>query len=290
MSHLTRANNSLSWDTTSVHAAMRPGVVWSPSGATVAQLASSMIQHGVHAVVVAVAGSTTPLIASDLDLVRAAVERADARAGEIARQPAASMPSDASLEQAIRMMTERYIAHVLVTDPDSGTPAGIISTFDVAAVFGGHDPQYARTLRPAPARPLVSAAALSQARAAEVMHAGVITCTADASLAAIARTMAAYRVHCVAVAGVDRRRELYTWGLIGDLDLVRALARGAQDEPAGTIAVTEPLAVEESEPLDRVAALMVNHDTSHVVVVGPNGLPTGIVSTLDVAEILAGAA
>lgn len=54
--------------------------------------------------------------------------------------------------------------------------------------------------------------------------------------------------------------------------------------------MTEPIAVEQSEPLDRVAALMVNHDTSHVVVVGPDGLPAGIVSTLDVAEIQAGAA
>ena len=153
MTHLTRANESSSWETTSVLAAMRPGVVWSPSGATVAQLASSMIQHGVHAVVVAAAGSTAPLMASDIDLVRAAVDRAHARAGDIACQPAASLPTDTSLEQAIRMMTERYIAHLLVTDPASGAPAGIISSFDVAAVFGGHDPRYARILRPAPARP-----------------------------------------------------------------------------------------------------------------------------------------
>lgn len=290
MSQPTRIKDSLSWETTNVLAAMRPGVVWSPAGASVAQLASSMIQHGVHAVVVAASGGTAPLMASDLDIVRAALERADAHAGEIAREPAATLPTTAALEQAIRMMSERFIAHLLVTDPDSGAPAGIISSFDVAAVFGGHDPRYARMVRPSPARPLVSAETLSRARAAEVMHWGVITCTADVSLQAIAWTMAAYRVHCVAVAGVDRRRELYTWGLIGDLDLVTALARGAQDESAGSISVTEPLAVQESESLDRVAALMVNHDTSHVVVVGPDGLPAGIISTLDVAEILAGAA
>ena len=140
MSHLTRGNESSSWETTSVLAAMRPGVVWSPSSASVAQLASSMIQHGVHAVVVAASSGAAPLMASDLDLVRAAVERADTRAGEIAREPAASVPTNASLEQAIRMMSERYIAHLLVTDADSGAPAGIISSFDVAAVFGGHDP------------------------------------------------------------------------------------------------------------------------------------------------------
>jgi CBS domain-containing protein len=290
MSHLTRTNDALSWETSSVLAAMRPGVVWSPSGASAAQLASSMIQHGVHAVVVAPSSGTVALMASDLDLVRAALERADARAGEIAREPAASLPTTAALEQAIRMMSERSVAHLLVTDSDSGAPAGIISSFDVAAVFGGHDPRYARIVRPAPARPLVSAETLSRVRAAEIMHAGVITCTADVSLRSIARTMAAYRVHCVAVAGVDDRRELYTWGLIGDLDLVTALARGGQDEPAGTVAVTEPLAVKETESLDRVAALMANHDTSHVVVVGADGLPAGIISTLDVAEILAGAA
>ena len=102
--------------------------------------------------------------------------------------------------------------------------------------------------------------------------------------------MAAYRVHCVAVSGVDRRRELYTWGLIGDLDLVTALARGAQERARREHCRDRATAVEQSEPLDRVAALMVNHDTSHIVVVGPDGLPAGIVSTLDVAEILAGAA
>ena len=116
MSHLARGNESPSWETTSVLAAMRPGVVWSPSRATVAQLASSMIQHGVHAVVVAASSGAAPLMASDLDLVRVAVERADTRAGEIAREPAASVPTNASLEQAIRVMTERYIAHLLVTD------------------------------------------------------------------------------------------------------------------------------------------------------------------------------
>ena len=270
--------------------AMRPGVVSSAAGADVPRLASTMLHHGIHAVLVAGADGSVPLIVTDLELVRAALERPNARAADIARDPVASLPSDAPLQQAVRVMSERYIAHLLVTERDSGAPAGIISSFDIAAVFGGHDPRYARTLRPAPARPLASAATLGEARARDVMHAGVITCTTDISLSAVARTMAAYRVHCVAVAGVDHQRQLFRWGLIGDLDLVVALARGAYGEPAGKIAVTEPIAVEEMDSLDRVAALMVDHDTSHVVVVGRDGLPAGVVSTLDVAEILAGAA
>ena len=66
-----------------------------------------------------------------------------------------------------------------------------------------------------------------------------------------------------------------------------ALHRGALAEPAATIAATAPIAVKESEMLDRAAALMVEHDISHVVVVGHSGLPSGMVSTLDVAGILA---
>jgi CBS domain-containing protein len=99
--------------------------------------------------------------------------------------------------------------------------------------------------------------------------------------------MAEHRVHCVGVAGVDRHAHL-TWGLITDLGLILALHRGAEAEPAGSIAATEPIAVEEHETVDRVAAMMVDHDTSHLVVVGRAGLPAGIISTLDVVEILAG--
>lgn len=284
----TRAKDLVPWETARVLDAMRPGLVWSQARATVPQLATTMIQHGVHALVVAASGSTAPLIATDLELVRAGLERADARAGDIAREPATTLSADAPLEHAIRLMAERYTSHLLVTDPQSRAPAGIISSFDVAALFGGHEPRYARILRPAPARPLASASSLSRAQTRDVMHPGVVTCTADASLEVVARTMAAYRIHCVCVAGVDHRRELFTWGLIGDVDLVVALARGQQDQSAASVAVTEPIAVEEDEPLDRVAALMVNHDASHVVVVGGDGLPAGMVSTLDVAEILAG--
>jgi CBS domain-containing protein len=142
-------------------------------------------------------------------------------------------------------------------------------------------------LRPAPARPSVSARTLGQARIREVMHPGVTTCPADAPLLEVAGSMAAYRVHSVAVAGVERPGQHLTWGLVGDMDLLLALHRGAVADPAASIARTEPIAVDEDESLDRAAELMVEHDTAHVVVVGRSGLPSGMVSTLDVASVLA---
>lgn len=270
----------------SIRDVMRPGVVACLPGDGAVTLAAIMATHGIHAVVVTGDGAARML--SDIDLVRAALERGtDAKATEIAHDPAVTLSADAALDAAIAMMAERYVSHLLVTDPDSGGPAGIISSFDVAAVVGGHQPRLARMLRPAPARPSPSGRSLSQTRVADVMHPGVATCAPDATISTVARTMAEQRVHCVAVAGVERSGQHLTWGLIEDMDLVVALHRGTLSEPAAAIAVTSPIAVEETESLARTAALMVEHATSHIVVVGPSGLPAGIVSTLDVAGVVA---
>ncbi len=274
----------------SVLDAMRPGVVTCLPDDGLATLAAIMVTHGIHAVVLAPLERGMPLIATDLDLVRVALERPDARAAETAREALPALAADAPLDDAVAMMSERRISHLLATDGTSGAPVGIVSTFDIAAVLGGQQPRVARTLRPAPARPSPSARTLSEARVDEVMHRGVATCMADASLHTVARSMAEHRVHCIAVAGIDRAGQHLTWGLIGDLDLVVALHRGALAEPASSIAITSPIAVEEAESLDRAAALMVEHDTSHVVVTGDSGLPSGMISTLDVASILGAAA
>jgi CBS domain-containing protein len=273
----------------SVRDVMRPGVVTCLPDDPLARVAAIMVTHGIHAVVLAPIEQGVPLVTTDLDLVRAALERPDALAHEIAREPLTTLAADTPLEDATAMMSERGVGHLLVTEA-SGAPAGIISTFDVAAVIGGQQPRVARMLRPGPARPSSSARTLAQARVGEVMHVGIATCVADASLSSVARSMAEQRVHCMAVAGIERQGQHLTWGLIGDLDLVAALHRGALNEPAASIAVTSPIAVQETDSLERAAALMVEHETSHVVVCGSSGLPAGMVSTLDIASVLGAAA
>jgi CBS domain-containing protein len=267
--------------------AMRPGVITCPPDADVARLASIMIWHGIHAVVLAAPEPAAPLIVTDLELMGAALERPDAEAADLAREPVASLPANASLDQAVAMMAVRYVSHLLGTEPESGDPAGIVSSFDIAAVLGGEQPRYARMLRPGPARPSLSARTLAEARVGDSMHPGVVTCTADAPLSTVARTMAEHRVHCVAVAGVERSGHHLRWGLVSDMDLVLAAHRGALSEPAAAIAATDPIAASEDESLERVVALFIEHDTRHVVAVGRSGLPSGMVSTLDVARILA---
>jgi CBS domain-containing protein len=271
--------------------AMRPGIVSCRPEEGLASVAATMAGHGIHAMVLEPRTSRNPLIVTDLEVIRAVLTRPDGTCvGEIACEPATTLPSDSLLDQAVAKMAELYVTHVLVTDPASGAPCGVISSFDLVAVISGPQPASARMLRPGLARPASSARTLSGARAGDVMHPGVVTCAPDAPLWAVARIMAEHRVHCVAVAGVGdagAHGRHFGWGLIDDMELVLASHRGSLDEPAGTIVVAAPPAIKESDSLERAAGLMVKDDARHVVVVGPSGLPSGMISTLDVARILA---
>ena len=271
----------------SVEDAMHPGVITCLPVDGLAKLAAINVAYGLHAVVIATTDGIASLVVTDLDLVRAALERPEAQASEIASEPVGTIEADAPLEHAVATMAELYASHLLVTAPSSGAPTGVISSFDVAAVVGGLQPRLARMLVPGPARPSSSARTLRQAVVHDVMHAGIISCQADAPLRAVARSMAEHRVHCVAATGIDRSTQHLTWGLVGDMDLILAAHRGALDEPAAGIAETEPIAIDGGDSLERAAALMVEHDTSHIVVVGSSGLPSGMVSTREVAAVLA---
>lgn len=124
----------------------------------------------------------------------------------------------------------------------------------------------------------------------EAMHPGILTCPPDASLAEVAAMLSAHRVHCVAVIGVATREgERLVWGIVSDLDVVRAAQSADARQPtAGEIAATEPVAIGADEPLAAAAQAMAEHDVHHLVVVaGRDPQPVGIVSCLDLADALA---
>jgi CBS domain-containing protein len=76
------------------------------------------------------------------------------------------------------------------------------------------------------------------------------------------------------------------WGLISDMDLVRAAEVGIEGGAAEDIARTEPLTVEPSTSLSTAVRLMDVHGTAHLIV-ARNGSPVGVLSSLDIAGALA---
>lgn len=277
---------------TKVADAMNPGVVTCDAQTPLPMVATLMARRAIHTIVVPSGYGGRALTIPDLELLRAALGGAPGQtAGDIAREPIDTIDPAASLESAIATMATLDVAHLLVGDPESTRPVGMLSSFDIASVLGGRDPRLTRVIRPGPARPLVSATRLSDTTVAEVMHPGVITCLPHTPLRELAARMADLRVHCIAVSGVGRLPdgdEHLLWGLVSDMDVVHAAHRDKLSTPAGEMASTAPLALPEDATLERAATLMAGHDVAHVVAVGSSGMPSGIVSTLDVIRILAG--
>ena len=129
----------------------------------------------------------------------------------------------------------------------------------------------------------------NRATVVDVMRPGVMSCAPDAPLGTVAETMATHRVHCVVVGGMTRDHaggEHLVWGLVSDLDIVRAARSGIEGHTAADAARTEIVTVDPSTSLSEAARLMDEHATAHLVVVS-GGHPTGVVSSLDIAAALA---
>jgi CBS domain-containing protein len=127
------------------------------------------------------------------------------------------------------------------------------------------------------------------ATVADAMRTGVMSCPRHVPATTVARMMATHHIHSVVVEGVHNDpvyRERVKWGVVSDMDLLRGARAAIDDMTAGDLAVTEPVTVEPSVPLDEAVRLMAEHDTAHLIV-AERGRPIGILSTLDIAGVLA---
>ena len=128
------------------------------------------------------------------------------------------------------------------------------------------------------------------ATVADAMHPGILSCDAEATLTEVARIMSTHHVHCIVVRGAadDEAGESPVWGLISDFDLVRAGIRPDAPDTAAAVARQPVISVQTTAALREAAELMMTKGTGHVVAVNPQtGHPVGILSTLDIAGVLA---
>ncbi|HEX8975460.1 MAG TPA: CBS domain-containing protein [Solirubrobacteraceae bacterium] len=131
---------------------------------------------------------------------------------------------------------------------------------------------------------------LEHAKVSDAMHPGILSCPADATLTEVARMMVTHHVHCLAVMNIarDESGESLVWGIISDLDLMRAGTRGEGEPRAAALAAQPIISVKPSMPLRDAAELMLSREVTHLIVVEPaSERPIGILSPLDVAGALA---
>jgi CBS domain-containing protein len=123
------------------------------------------------------------------------------------------------------------------------------------------------------------------------MHQGMISVAPQCTLADAAAEMARNRVHCVIIDGIAQdasAEERLVWAILSDVDLMRAVAAGRLDVLARDIALSELVTIDPSDTVEHAAQLMGEHEVTHIVVVEPgNGQPSGVVSSLGIAGVLA---
>ena len=143
------------------------------------------------------------------------------------------------------------------------------------------------------AAPPKNGPSLTTFRVGDAMTTGVISCPPETPLRVVARIMAQRRVHAVYVFdyGMEDDETVELWGLVSDLDLVAA-ARGEIDaERARDVSITPLVTVFSDDSLDRAGRLMAEYGVSHLAVLDPaTSRPIGVLSTLDIARIVAACA
>jgi len=101
-------------------------------------VAATMANHRVHAVVIAERQGGRPLgVVSVLDVAAAAARGDDQATASSATSEPITVSSDASVQDAARMMSNQGVTHLVVVEGASGYPAGVISMLDVASVYAG---------------------------------------------------------------------------------------------------------------------------------------------------------
>jgi predicted transcriptional regulator len=122
---------------------MRLGVLSCPPDASLREVARIMATYRIHSVVVMEMPDGAPMgVISDID-VSAAAGVPDAHAGTLARTEVVTVSPEDSLVRAAQVMAEHEVTHLVVVQPHSGHPVGILSALDIAGAlaWGGMEGQ-----------------------------------------------------------------------------------------------------------------------------------------------------
>jgi CBS domain-containing protein len=121
-----------------VAAQMHHGVIACEPDASLRTVARAMESHSVHCVLVAGLANAAGrerfvwAVVTDADLVAAAASDGDEqRAADVARTEAPTIEPSATLADAARTMAEHRVTHLVVVEPESEQPVGVVSSSDV---------------------------------------------------------------------------------------------------------------------------------------------------------------
>lgn len=122
-----------------VHDVMHTGVLSTDPSTPLRVIARLMAEQRVHAIAVAdPEHARRPFaLVTDLDVAGAAATGEEPTAAQAASLEVFTVSSSEPVEEAARLMAAQRVAHLIVVDPSTGHPIGMLSALDVASAYGG---------------------------------------------------------------------------------------------------------------------------------------------------------
>jgi len=115
--------------------AMNKAIVTCSPDARLREMGRLMAGHHIHSLVISLGDPARWALVTDVDIAQAAIGRPDATANDLAG-PATGIRGDATLIRAIELMRQQRTSHLIVIDPESGEPSGMISALDIDGIVG----------------------------------------------------------------------------------------------------------------------------------------------------------
>jgi CBS domain-containing protein len=242
--------------------------------ATLGQVAMQLTQEHVHALIV-VDQVNIPLgIITDYDLLAGEWLATDTHelktmrkltAGELMSSPIQTVEADVPVEVAARILVEKDIQRLLVTN--NSVPVGVISLSDFVASIAREEK-------------------LRREIVADVMSDSILVCRDKTPLISAARTMTQAGWRSVLVVNAKGKPE----GVVSGKDLLPYVGSSVDEKLTVSDIMHPPLTIDMHVPLQEAANLMIQEHYHRLVVIDqedPQAFPLGIISSFDIVAEMA---
>jgi len=261
--------------TTLVRGLMHKGLISCPTDASLGQVARILAQHHIHALVVVDSNDNPIGLISDFDLLAgewlsvdneslAAMKKLTA--GELMTAPLNTIDADVSIKEAARIMLEKQVHRLVVTENDS--TVGIISISDFVAHLA---------MDGKPDRNTVG----------DVMSDAFLVCRDKTSIISAARTITQAGWRSVVV--VDSRGK--PLGVVTGIDLLQYAGETVDENLTVSAVMNRNLAtIDMNASLQQAANLMVQKHLHRIIVIDeddPESFPLGLISSVDIVAEMA---
>lgn len=253
---------------------MHAGLITCKPDATLGQVAVLLDQHHVHALVVTDRGGRTLGLISDFDLMAGEWLSSDEEnlavmrkltAADLMSQPVDSVEANTPLADAVRIIMDKKISRLLVTE--NGKTVGIISLSDFVASIAGEIKTKRETV-------------------GDVMSDAILVCRGKTPVASAARAMTSAGWRSVLV--VDAKGKIL--GVVSGHDLMRLVKDGVDEKLIVRDVMHPALTIDINASLREAADMMIQNYHHRLVVIDkndPDSFPLGAISTFDIVAEMA---